>query len=156
MSDLPILSLTIILPLFGAMCVVLVPRVEPEIVARNARNMALFASLVTFALSLLLWIFFDTSSAEFQFVEKAAWIPGFDINYHVGVDGISLFFVLLTTFLTPLCVLASWRVITHRIKEYMAAFLVLEAAMVGVFKKHDRILVPKADVASIRRLGEIA
>ncbi len=139
MTGLPLLSLTIFLPLVGALFVFLI-RGEPEIVARNARNVALWTSLITFALSLLLWIGFDTTTADFQFVEQAPWIAGYNINYHLGVDGISLFFVLLTTFLTPLCVLASWRVITYRVKEYMITFLVIETMMVGVFSALDFIL----------------
>ena len=139
MSDLPILSLTVFLPLVGAIFILLI-RGEAEIVARNARNVALWTSLITFALSILLWTGFDTSSADFQFVEMAAWIPAYKIGYHLGIDGISLFFVLLTTFLTPLCVLASWEVIKVRVKEYMIAFLILETAMVGVFVALDFVL----------------
>ena len=139
MIGLPILSLTIFLPLVGAVLIFLI-RGEPEIVARNARNVALWTSLFTFALSLLLWVGFDTTTADFQFAEQAPWIAGYNINYHLGVDGISLFFILLTTFLTPLCVLASWRVITDRVKEYMIAFLVMETMMVGVFSALDFVL----------------
>ena len=139
MIGLPILSLTIFLPLVGAVLIFLI-RGEPEIVARNARNVALWTSLFTFALSLLLWVGFDTTTADFQFAEQAPWIAGYNINYHLGVDGISLFFILLTTFLTPLCVVASWRVITDRVKEYMIAFLVMETMMVGVFSALDFVL----------------
>ena len=139
MIGLPILSLTIFLPLVGAVLIFLI-RGEPEIVARNARNVALWTSLFTFALSLLLWVGFDTTTADFQFAEQAPWIAGYNINYHLGIDGISLFFILLTTFLTPLCVLASWRVITDRVKEYMIAFLVMETMMVGVFSALDFVL----------------
>ncbi|MEE8533370.1 MAG: NADH-quinone oxidoreductase subunit M [Alphaproteobacteria bacterium] len=139
MSELPLLSLTIFLPLVGALFIFLI-RGEQEIVDRNARNVALWTSLITFALSLLLWSGFDTSTAAFQFVERAPWIADFDIDYHLGVDGISLFFVLLTTFLMPLCVLASWRAIERRVKEFMIAFLVLETMMVGVFSALDFVL----------------
>ncbi len=139
MNELPILSLTVFLPLIGAGIVLLI-RDEPEIAARNARWVTLWTSLFTFALSLLLWYGFDTSTAEFQFVDEVQWIPDFGIVYRLGVDGISLFFVLLTTFLTPLCVLASWRAITSRVKEYMIAFLVLETAMIGVFSALDLVL----------------
>ncbi|MFQ5784024.1 MAG: NADH-quinone oxidoreductase subunit M [Alphaproteobacteria bacterium] len=139
MTDLPILSLTIFLPLVGAAFIFLI-RGDADIVARNARNVALWTSLITFALSLLLWTGFDTTTAAFQFEERSAWIPAFNIGYHLGVDGISLFFVLLSTFLTPLCVLASWRAITNRVKEYMIAFLVLETSMVGVFAALDFVL----------------
>ncbi len=139
MTDFPALSLTIFLPLIGAAFIFFI-RGEREIVARNARAVALWTSLFTFAVSLLLWIQFDTSSGTFQFEERAAWFRSLNIGYHVGVDGISLFFVLLTTFLVPLCVLASWRAITDRVKEYMIAFLVLETAMVGVFSALDFVL----------------
>ena len=139
MDSFPFLSLTILLPLIGAGFIFFSPPSE-EYGARNARNVALWTSAITFGLSLFLWGLFDTSTSAFQFAERVAWIDAFDISYHVGIDGISLFFVLLTTFLTPLCILASWRVIEHRVKEYMIAFLVLEAMMVGVFSALDLVL----------------
>ena len=83
---------------------------------------------------------FDTSTAGFQFVEKANWIPAYNISYHLGVDGISVFFVLLSTFLTPLCIISSWQAIQDRVKEYMIAFLVLETLMVGMFCALDFLL----------------
>ena len=139
MNELPLLSLLIVLPLVGAVLVLFI-RGSDEIVARNARNVALWTSLITFVLSLMLWQGFDVTASEFQFEERAKWIPAYRIGYHLGVDGISLFFILLSTFLTPLCVLASWRAIETRVKEYMIAFLVLEAAMVGVFSALDFVL----------------
>ena len=139
MDSFPFLSLTILLPLIGAGFIFFSPPSE-EYGARNARNVALWTSAITFGLSLFLWGLFDTSTSAFQFAERVAWIDAFDISYHVGIDGISLFFVLLTTFLTPLCILASWRAIEHRVKEYMIAFLVLEAMMVGVFSALDLVL----------------
>ncbi|HEX6980514.1 MAG TPA: NADH-quinone oxidoreductase subunit M [Alphaproteobacteria bacterium] len=135
----PLLSLVTFLPLVGAGFILLV-RGDAEVVARNARAVALWTSLITFALSLLLWINFDTTTAQFQFVEKHDWISGFGISYHVGVDGISMLFVLLSTFLTPLCILASWEAIETRVKEYMIAFLVLETMMVGMFCALDMVL----------------
>jgi NADH-quinone oxidoreductase subunit M len=131
-SDLPILSLVTFLPMVGAFFILLI-RGEPEIVARNARNVALLTSVVTFLLSLELWFGFDRTSADFQFVEKADWIPQFGIVYHMGVDGISVLFVLLSTLLTPICILSSWEAIQVRVKEYMIAFLALETLMVGMF-----------------------
>jgi len=95
--------------------------------------------LFTFALSLLLWTGFDTSTAAYQFVEKHDWLGG-NINYHMGIDGISMPFIILTTFLMPLCILASWESITVRVKDYMIAFLVLETLMIGVFSSLDLIL----------------
>jgi NADH-quinone oxidoreductase subunit M len=95
---------------------------------------------VTFRVSLLLWVHFDPTKAGFQFEEKAAWVPALNIGYHMGIDGISLFFVLLSTLLTPICVLASWEAIQTRVKEYMVAFLVLETFMVGMFCALDLAL----------------
>lgn len=139
MIDFPILTLTTFLPLIGALAILLI-RGDEKIVARNARATALWTSLATFVVSIFLWVGFDNSTADFQFVEKVSWIPSFGINYHMGVDGISVFFVLLSTFLTPICILASWESIQHRVKEYMIAFLVLETLMVGMFCALDFIL----------------
>jgi len=132
MDSWPLLSLVTFLPLVGA-AFILTIRGEPAVVARNARYVALWTSLITFVLSLFVWFGFERGTAEFQFVEKAAWLPAFGISYHMGVDGISMMFVLLSTFLTPICVLASWESITVRVKEYMIAFLALETFMVGMF-----------------------
>ena len=139
MIDFPILTLTTFLPLIGALAILMI-RGDDRIVARNARATALWTSLATFVVSIFLWVGFDNSTANFQFVEKVSWIPSFGINYHMGVDGISVFFVLLSTFLTPICILASWESIQHRVKEYMIAFLVLETLMVGMFCALDFIL----------------
>ena len=139
MIQFPILSLIIFLPLAGAGFVLTV-RGDKEVVARNARNVALLTSLTTFILSFFLWFNFDTSTAAFQFEERAEWMPGLNISYHLGVDGISMLFVLLTTLLTPICVLASWQSITERIKEYMIAFLVMETMMVGMFSALDMVV----------------
>jgi NADH-quinone oxidoreductase subunit M len=139
MSEWPILSLITFLPLVGAGLILLI-RGEAEAVARNARYLALWTSLITFLLSLVLWSRFDRSSAEFQFVETADWIPAFGSRYYMGVDGISMLFVLLSTLLTPICVLASWEAIHTRVKEYMIAFLVLDTLMVGTFCALDFVL----------------
>jgi NADH-quinone oxidoreductase subunit M len=139
MTDWPILSLVTFLPLVGALLIVVL-RGEPDAVARNARYLALWTSLLTFLLSLVLWFRFDRGSADFQFVEVAEWIPAFGIRYHMGVDGISVLFVLLSTLLTPICVLASWEAIRSRVKEYMIAFLVLETLMIGTFCALDFVL----------------
>jgi NADH-quinone oxidoreductase subunit M len=88
----------------------------------------------------LIWTGFDNSTHAFQFVEKAHWMPAFNINYHMGVDGISVFFVLLSTLLTPICILASWNAIQEKVKEYMIAFLVLETMMVGMFCALDFVV----------------
>jgi NADH-quinone oxidoreductase subunit M len=101
---------------------------------------ALWTSLLTFVVSLVLWIYFDPANPGFQFIEKRDWMTAFGITYHMGVDGISMLFVLLSTLLTPLCILASWDTIETRVKEYMVAFLVLETMMVGTFAALDLIL----------------
>ncbi|MEE9196155.1 MAG: NADH-quinone oxidoreductase subunit M, partial [Alphaproteobacteria bacterium] len=115
MTDWPLLSLTIFLPLLGAGAIMTI-RGEAELVARNARYVALWTSLITFVLSLMVWDGFEPKLGGFQFVEKAPWITTFNISYYLGVDGISVFFVLLATFLTPLCILASWDTIRDRVK----------------------------------------
>ncbi len=132
MSSWPILSLVTFLPLVGALFILGI-RGEAEVADRNARYVALWTSLITFVLSLFIWFGFERGTADFQFVELHDWMPDFSIAYHMGVDGISMPFVLLSTLLTPLCILASWEAITKRVKEYMIAFLVLETLMVGMF-----------------------
>ncbi len=139
MRDLPLLSLTTFLPIVGVLFI-LGLRGAAEKVADNARWIALWTSLATFLLSVYLWWLFDPGTADFQFVEHARWLPQYNISYHMGVDGISLFFVLLSTFLTPICVIASWAPITTRVKEYMIAFLVLETMMVGMFCALDFVV----------------
>src|SRR5215469_1096413 len=138
MASWPILSVTVFLPLFGALFIMAMPG-EDASVARNARWVAMWTTLITFAISLILVWRFDASSPEFQFVEKKPWLAG-TISYHMGVDGISLPFVILTTALMPLCILASWAPIQRRVKEYMIAFLVLETMMVGTFAALDLTL----------------
>jgi len=138
MMSWPILSVTTFLPLAGALFIMAMHR-EEEAEQRNARWVALWTTLITFAVSLLLVWRFDPGTAEFQFVEKRPWLAG-AINYHMGVDGISLPFVILTTGLMPLCIIASWGAIQRRVKEYMIAFLVLETLMVGTFTSLDLVL----------------
>ena len=132
MHGWPLLSLVTFLPLVGAGFILMI-RGEEAVVARNARYVALWTSLITFVLSLFVWFGFETGTAEFQFVERVEWIPAYGIAYQMGVDGISMPFVLLSTLLTPLCVLASWDAIQTRVKEYMISFLALETLMVGMF-----------------------
>lgn len=139
MADLPILSLLIFLPLAGAGFILTING-DDEIAQNNARKTALWASTITFILSLWLWFKFDSSTADFQFVENVDWIPTFNISYHLGIDGISVLFVLLTTVLTPVCILASWRSIQDRVKEYMIAFLILETMMIGMFAALDIVI----------------
>ncbi|GGD14437.1 NADH-quinone oxidoreductase subunit M [Pyruvatibacter mobilis] len=137
MLDWPILSLVTFLPVLGALFILLI-RGEEEVVARNARFVALWTTVITFAISLLLWTNFDYTTADFQFVEKQEWLGV--ASYHLGVDGISMLFIILTTLLMPACILASWDSIKTRVKEYMIAFLVLETLMIGVFCALDLVL----------------
>jgi NADH-quinone oxidoreductase subunit M len=131
-AGFPILSLLTFLPLVGG-AIILSVRGEEAVIASNARWTALWTTLVVFALSIVLWVRFDPSNGGFQFVESAAWLPQAGISYKMGVDGISVLFVLLSTALTPICILASWESIQTRVREYMLAFLVLETMMVGMF-----------------------
>ncbi|WP_342642192.1 NADH-quinone oxidoreductase subunit M [Rhodoligotrophos ferricapiens] len=132
-----ILSVVTFLPLVGALFI-LVIRGDDEQAYRSARYVALWTTIITFIVSLLIWANFDPSTPNFQFVEQANWLGG-SITYHMGVDGISMLFVILTTFLMPACIIASWG-ITRRVKEYMIAFLVLETMMIGVFCALDLVL----------------
>lgn len=135
----PILSLLTFLPLVGVLFILLI-RGDKETVARNSRRTALFVSSFVFIISLYMMFLFDKTSAEFQFSEKIEWFNSLNISYHMGVDGISLFFVMLSTLLTPICIVASWNSIKTRVKEYMIAFLVLETFMVGTFCALDAVL----------------
>jgi NADH-quinone oxidoreductase subunit M len=139
MGDWPLLSLVTFLPLVGAGFILLI-RGEPEIVARNSRSVALWTSLVTFLLSLMVWANFDPAQPGFQLVEKSPWLAGLGVSYYMGVDGISLWFVLLSALLTVVVVIGSWHSVHARVKEYMIAFLVMDTLMVGVFCALDAIL----------------
>ena len=139
MVDFSILSLITFLPLVGVVFILFIQG-DAETVARNAKSTALFTSIFTFALSLYMYALFDKSSGDFQFVELQEWLPTLNISYHLGVDGISVFFVLLSTFLTPICILASWESIEKRVKEYMISFLILETMMLGMFCSLDMLL----------------
>jgi NADH-quinone oxidoreductase subunit M len=137
MTSWPILSVVTFLPLAGALFIAFLN--EDEAGMRNARWVALWTTLIVFAISLILVWRFDPSTADFQFLEKRPWLGG-AINYAMGVDGISLPFVILTTGLMPICILASWTSIQRRVREYMIAFLVLETLMVGTFCALDLVL----------------
>src|ERR1700691_2701659 len=138
-AGFPILSLITFLPLLGVV-ILATMRGDDAHTAQNARWAALWTSLITFLISLVLWQKFDTASAGFQFQESAKWLPDFGVTYRMGVDGISVLFVLLSTALTPVCILASWDSIQTRVREYMIAFLVLETMMVGMFCATDFLL----------------
>ena len=138
MTDWPLLSTVTFLPLVGAILILFI-KDDNELARRNVRNVALLTTVFTFIVSLWIWIDFDSSNPGFQMVEKTDWIGG-AITYHMGVDGISMLFVILTTFLMPLCVLASFESVKVRVKEYMIAFLLLETLVIGVFCSLDLVL----------------
>ena len=138
-AGFPVLSLVTFLPLVGV-AILMTLRGEEDAIAGNARWTALWTTLITFLISLVLWTRFDLHVPGYQFVESANWLPDLGIGYRMGVDGISVLFVLLSTALTPICILASWDSIKVRVREYMAAFLILETMMVGMFSATDFLL----------------
>ena len=139
MSDWPLLSLVTFLPLMGASFIFLFAQGGNAQADRNAKSVALMTTTLTFFISLVIWGNFDNRTANFQFVEQREWLGG-GIDYRMGVDGISLLFVVLTAFLMPICILASWQSITTRVREYMIAFLLLQTMMIGVFCALDFLL----------------
>ncbi|WP_417773188.1 NADH-quinone oxidoreductase subunit M [Stappia sp.] len=138
MSNWPLLSITTFLPLVGVFFILLV-RGEDDGAKENMRRVALITTAFTFVISLFIWGGFDAANPGFQFQETREWLGG-SIGYRMGVDGISMLFVILTTFLMPFCILASWKSIQKRVKEYMIAFLVLETLMIGVFCSLDLVM----------------
>ena len=131
-----ILSFLLLFPLVGAAAVTCVPRWNTRLI----KALALSCSLVNFIVSLFVWLAFDNATAKFQFVETLGWLPELNMNFYIGIDGISLFFIVLTTFLVPVCLLVGWVNITKHVKEYCIAFLVLETCMLGVFCMLDLLL----------------
>ncbi len=138
-AGFPVLSLITWLPLVGC-GVIMTVRGDEATVASNARWIALWTSLIVFAVSLVLWFEWNPHDAGFQFVESMPWLPDYGVGYKMGVDGISVLFVLLSTLLTPICILASWESITRYVREYMIAFLILETMMVGMFCALDFVV----------------
>ena len=138
MSGFPILSALVWLPIVAGIAVLALGSSEAG--AHRGKLVSLVASTVVFILSLPLYFGFDVTTAEMQFVERVSWIERFNVYYHLGLDGISLPLVLLTTLLTPLVVLAGWRVIQLRPAQYFAAFLFMEGLMIGVFAALDGLL----------------
>ncbi|WP_419912577.1 NADH-quinone oxidoreductase subunit M [Hoeflea sp.] len=138
MTDWPILSVATFVPLVGVLLILLI-RDDSETGRRNIRNVSLIVTTFNFLFSLFIWANFDDSKVGFQFVEQAQWL-GEGISYHMGVDGISVLFVVLTAFLMPLCILASWESVQHRVKDYMIAFLILETLVIGAFCALDIVL----------------
>ena len=133
--DFPILSSLILLPVLGAIFIFF----SKSNNNLTIKYLALFVSFANFILSLYLWYLFDTTTSEFQFLEERSWIKGF-INYKVGVDGISILFIILTTFITPLCVVSVNDTIKNRLKDFLVAILIMESLMIGVFCSLDLVV----------------
>ena len=135
--NIPILSSLILLPLIGSLFIFFSKSSEKKY--QSSKYVALFISVANFFLSLYLWFLFDNSTSDFQFVEERIWIPGF-INYKVGVDGISILFIILTTFITPLCIISVNNTINNRLKDFLIAILIMETLMIGVFCSLDLVI----------------
>ena len=136
--NFPILSAIIFIPLIGALFI-LVTKEEQKAVVKNSKYVAIFSSLTNFFLSIFLWYSFDTSTSEFQFVEEKNWMEGF-INFQLGIDGISILFILLTTFIAPICIFSGINSIRFKLKEFLIAILVMETLMLGVFCSLDLVI----------------
>ncbi|MFO1432130.1 MAG: NADH-quinone oxidoreductase subunit M [Candidatus Competibacteraceae bacterium] len=134
--EIPLLSLTTWVPIVGGATVLFVGDDEPA----KARRLALVVAVITFILSLPLYGAFDPGTAVMQFQDHAPWIPQFNVHYHLGVDGFSMPLILLTAFMTLLVVIAGWEIIQYRVSQYMAAFLIMEGLMIGMFAAVDAIL----------------
>ena len=137
MINFPILSSLILLPIIGTLFIFFVRSNNNKY--QSNKYVALFISIANFFLSLYLWYIFDNSTSEFQFVENKEWIPGL-INYKVGVDGISILFIILTTFISLLCIISVNSTIKHRLKDFLIAILTMEALMIGVFCSLDLVI----------------
>ena len=136
--NFPILSSIILIPFIGSLFILFI-RGTPKNVEKNSKYVAIFSSLVNFFLSIFLWFSFDPTTSNFQFVETKIWMGGF-INYQVGVDGISILFIILTAFITPICIFSVINSIKFKIKEFLIAILVMETLMLGVFCSLDLII----------------
>ena len=136
--NFPILSAIIFIPLTGALFI-FITRGSKQTVEKNSKYVAIFSSLTNFLLSLFLWYSFETSKSEFQFVEERNWMEG-TINFQLGIDGISILFILLTTFITPICIFSCINSIKFKIKEFLIAILVMETLMLGVFCSLDLVI----------------
>ena len=136
--NFPILSSLILLPTIGAIIFIFYERIKNEN-NLTAKYVSLFTSIVNFLISIYLWISFDQSTSNFQFIEEREWIDGF-INYKVGVDGISILFIILTTFITPLCIISVNNTIKIRLRDFLIAILIMESFMIGVFCALDLVV----------------
>ena len=139
-DQLPILSILTFLPILGALLILIYPSENKKKSAKNLFNWSIIISFLTFAISILLLLQFDKNASGFQFGEVFQLISGYDIKYKLGIDGISLLMILLTTFLTPICLLVSINSIETRVKEYVICFLLLEGFVIGSFAAMDLIL----------------
>ena len=135
--NFPILSSLILLPSIGALFLFFTRSTEEKSI--TVKYVALFTSLVNFFLSIYLWILFDHTTSEFQFVEDRIWIEDL-INYKVGIDGISILFIILTTFITPLCIISVNNSVNKRLREFLIAVLIMESFMIGVFCSLDLVV----------------
>ena len=136
--NFPILSAIIFIPLVGALFILFTNGNQKNI-EKNSKYVAIFSSIANFLLSLFLWYLFDNTTSDFQFVEEKNWIKGF-VNFQLGIDGISILFVILTTFIAPICIFSGINSIKFKIKEFLIAILVLETLMLGVFCSLDLIV----------------
>ena len=136
--NFPILSAIIFIPLIGAFFIFVTKGLQKN-VEKNSKYVAIFTSLTNFLISIFLWYSFDTSTPEFQFVEEKNWMKGF-INFQLGIDGISILFILLTTFIAPVCIFSGIHSIKFKIKEFLIAVLVMETLMLGVFCSLDLVI----------------
>ena len=136
--NFPILSSLILLPLVGSLFVLFI-KDNASKNYQNSKYVALFVSFANFLISIYLWYLFDNSTSEFQFIENKQWLKGF-VNYTIGIDGISILFILLTTLITPLCIISIINSINFRVKEFLIAILVMESLMIGVFCSLDLII----------------
>ena len=136
--DFPILSSLILLPLVGALFI-LISKSSDTYKFKSSKYVALFVSFVNFFISIYLWYIFDPNSTEFQFVENRLWLQGF-VNYKIGIDGISILFIILSTFIAPLCIVSVNRTIKVRLKDFLIAILVMESLMIGVFCSLDLVI----------------
>ena len=135
--NFPILSSLILLPTIGALFLFFIKEKEGN--NTTIKYVALFTTVVNFLISIYLWIAFDQSTSSFQFIEDRTWIKGF-INYKVGVDGISILFIILTTFITPLCIISVNNSVKNRLRDFLIAILIMESFMIGVFSALDLIV----------------
>ena len=136
--NFPILSSIILLPIIGALFLLF----SKDSILKNyqtSKYVALFTSLVNFIVAIYLWFLFDPSTSDFQFVEDREWLKGF-VNYKVGIDGISILFIILTTFITPLCIISVNNTVKKKLKDFLIAILIMEGLMIGVFCSLDLVV----------------